>query len=52
MFLYSYFIYEISHPNKSGILQVSLVDNPEAQIDLPFIFGSITATDFVTSIVM
>ena len=31
---FSYFIYEISHPNKSGIPQVSLVDDPEAQIDL------------------
>ena len=39
LFLYSYFIYEISHPNKSGILQVSLVDGPEAQIDLPSSLG-------------
>ena len=30
----SYFLYEISHPNKSGILQINLVNDPEAQIDL------------------
>jgi len=30
----SYFLYEISHPNKSGIPQISLFNDPEAQIDL------------------
>lgn len=34
IFLCSYFIYEISHPNKNGLPQISLVDDPEAQIDL------------------
>ena len=31
--LYSYYIYNISHPNKSGIPQINLAKNPEAQID-------------------
>lgn len=31
-FLYSYFIYSISHPNKSVVPQFSLVDDPEAQL--------------------
>ena len=35
LFLYSYFLYKISRPNKSGVPQVSLVDDPEVQIDLP-----------------
>ena len=35
LFLYSYFLYEISRPSKSGVPQVSLVDDPEVQIDLP-----------------
>ena len=33
--LYSYFLYEISHPSKSGVLKVSLADDPEAQVELP-----------------
>ena len=32
---YSYFVYEISHPNKSGVPQVNLVNDPEIQIDIP-----------------
>ena len=35
IFIYSYYLYEISHPNKTGIPQISLVEDPEVKIDIP-----------------